>query len=187
MTMTEEAPVTVSDEGARSEPAAKAEPDKKGKKGKKDKGAKGKSNLVPALVLAVGLAAGGYFMGGSGSEATAATDDVESVDVAPEPGSTVGLESITVNLDGGRFLRVGVALQMTADFEPVDDHGEYHFEAADEGRMRDQLIAMFAGRTSGSLVGAEQLAEVKSELLERANELFDGQVLEVYLTDFVMQ
>ena len=185
MTMTEDAPVTAGPTPAPAEPQDKK--GKKGKKDKKDKDGKGKSNLVPAIVLAAGLAAGGYFMGGGGGEAVAAGEVAEVEDAAPEPGATVGLEPITVNLDGGRFLRVGVAFRMSAEFEAVDDHGEYHFDGADQGRLRDQLIAMFAGRSSSSLVGAGQLDEIKAELLERANTLFEGEVLEVYLTDFVMQ
>lgn len=178
MTMTEEAPVAVSD------PAEPADSGKKGKKAKKEKAPKGRSNLLPALVLAAGVAAGGYFMGGGSSSAANATPTT----VAPELGEMVRLEPMTLNLDGGRFLRVGVAFRMTVDYEvTADSDGAITFPAEDEGRLRDQLIAMFSGRDGSTLVTSEQLEETKAELLERANVLFGGQAVEVYLTDFVMQ
>lgn len=190
MTMTEEAPVSVPEEGAGSAPAAadSGKKDKKDKKGKKEKGAKGKSNLIPAVVLALGVAAGGYFMGG-GESAAEGTAEAEPEVPVVEPGALVSLDPMTLNLDDGRFLRVGVSFLMTAEFESAEgkEGGAHHFYPEDAGPLQDQLIAMFAWRDGADLVGADQLAATKAELLERANELFDGQVLEVYLTDFVMQ
>lgn len=182
MTMTEAAPIA--DPGAAAAAPTDSSSGKKDKKGKKQKAAKGRSNLVPALVLAAGVAAGGYFMGGGSSTPVDATPTT----VAPELGDMVRLDPMTLNLDGGRFLRVGVAFRMTKDFETsADTEGAIHFSPEDEGRLRDQLIAMFSGRDGSTLVTSEQLEETKAELLERANVLFDGQAVEVYLTDFVMQ
>jgi flagellar protein FliL len=184
MTMTEEAPAAVDAAAAEGhEPAGK-----KGKKAKKDKAAKGKSNLVPALVLAAGIAAGGYFMGGGYSDAT--TETVEVV-AAPEPGEVAELDALTVNLAGGRFLRVGVSFLTTKDFEvtPGDPKkGEpARFKPEYENRLRDQVIAMFAGRELSDVVGAAQLDEAKAELLERANAVLGDHALEVYFTEFVTQ
>ena len=188
MTMTEEAPAPV-DAAASEGPEATGDKGKKGKKGKKDKDAKGKSNLVPALVLAAGIAAGGYFMGGGTSAATT-TETTEAV-AAPEPGEVAELDALTVNLAGGRFLRVGVSFLTTKDFEvtPGDPKkGEpARFKPEYENRLRDQVIAMFAGRELSDVVGAAQLEEAKAELLERANAVLGDHALEVYFTEFVTQ
>jgi flagellar protein FliL len=188
VTMLEEAPSTVD-----AAPSGEADPSggkgKKGKKDKKDSSAKGKSNLVPAVVLAVGIAAGGYFMGGGTTEA--ATETIEAVDEAPEPGDVAELDALTVNLAGGRFLRVGVSFLTVKDFEVI--HGDpkkgepSRFKPEYENRLRDQVIAMFAGRQLSDVVGSEQLQDAKAELLERANEVVGDKVLEVYFTEFVTQ
>jgi hypothetical protein len=74
---------------------------------------------VPALVLAVGIAAGGYFMGGSGATADASAERRCRVDPALEPGEVIELEAVTVNLANGRFLRVGVAFLTSDEFESL--------------------------------------------------------------------
>src|SRR5690554_4729308 len=126
MTMTEAAPVAAPANGTAPDPA----PDQGGKKGKKAKAAKGRSNLLPALVLAAGVAAGGYFMGGGGSTSAA---DPTVVTAPPEPGEVVQLEPMTLKLAGGRFLRVGVACRMTEDFEvEAGSDGAYHFSPQDQ-------------------------------------------------------
>jgi flagellar protein FliL len=184
MTMTDEptteapaAPADASGQGA-------ADKGKKGKKAKKDKG--GRSNLVPAVVLAIGIAAGGYFVGGSGAAAT--TDAEESAAEADEleAGDVVELEAVTVNLANGRFLRVGVAVLTSAEFESVDDEPR-RFKPEHQSRLRDQLIAMFAGRDVATLTGAENIEATKAEMLDRVNVVLDGHAFEVYLTEFASQ
>ncbi|MDZ7678939.1 MAG: flagellar basal body-associated FliL family protein [Acidimicrobiales bacterium] len=175
MTMTDE-PTT--------EPSAAAE-DKRSKKAKK-----GRSNLLPALVLAAGIAAGGYYVGApgadAGAETDAATEDAAAEEV--EPGVVVELEPMTLNLDGGRFLRVGVAVLTTSEFESfADDEGTMRLTPDHGSQLRDQLIAMFAGRQISELTGSDNLDDTKAELLDRANEVLDDQALEVYLTEFVTQ
>ena len=89
---------------------AAAPADAKGKKGKKDKKEKGgKSNLVPAIVLALGILGGGYFMG-QGGEGTAAAGPTTTE--APVLGEIATVEPININLKDGHFLRVGMALQL---------------------------------------------------------------------------
>ncbi|MFP3908038.1 MAG: flagellar basal body-associated protein FliL, partial [Acidimicrobiales bacterium] len=156
---------------------------------KKAKKAKGRSNLLPALVLAAGIAAGGYFVGAPGADAGADADTAtdEAAEVV-EPGVVVELEPMTLNLDGGRFLRVGVAVLTTSEFESFeDDEGTMRLTPDHGSQLRDQLIAMFAGRQISELTGSDSLEDTKVELLERANQVLDDQALEVYLTEFVTQ
>ena len=73
---------------------------------KKEK--KGKSNLIPAVVLALGIAAGGYFMGGSSSDAASA--DAKPAVEKPTPGEIATMDPLSVNLADGHFLKVDRSL-----------------------------------------------------------------------------
>jgi len=172
MTMTDE-PTTAAPE----EPAGK-----KGKKGKKDKGAKGgKSNLVPALVLAAGLAAGGYFMGGSGGGA--APVEAAPVEAEPEiqPGETVEVESMSLNLAEGHYLRIGVAVQL------VDGVDAEEFALHEVPKVRDLIIATAGNRDMEQLSTAAGREALKAELLQGAQELHEEEVYDLFLTELVMQ
>lgn len=182
MTMTDEPTTDTTGGAAPTADAGSADP-KAAKKAKK-----GRSNLLPALVLAGGIAAAGYFVGGPGASADADPQASEPEVEQHEPGEVIELEPMTVNLDGGRFLRVGVAVLATEEFDgSVDDGGTARFTPEHESRLRDQLIAMFAGRELGSLSGAENLETIKVELLERTDTVLDGHAIEIYLTEFVTQ
>ena len=185
--------MTMTDEPTTETPAAPADGGDTGKatdksgKDKKDKKAKGgRSNLLPAVVLAVGIAAGGYFVGGSGAAADPDASDEAAEVVELEPGEVVELDSVTVNLANGRFLRVGVAVLTSSEFESLDGEPR-EFKPEHQSRLRDQLIAMFAGRDVSTLTGAENLDAAKAEMLDRINVVLDGHALEVYLTEFVSQ
>jgi flagellar protein FliL len=184
--------MTMTDEPTDTAPTSEAAEDtgKKGKKGKKPKGKKeksGRSNLVPAVVLAVGIAAGGYFMGGSGATADASAGEEVPVDPALEPGEVIELEAMNLNIDNGRFLRVGVAFLTSDEFDHYAGKEGAEFHPEHDSRLRDQLIAMYAGRELSSMTGADNLEAMKAELLERANRVLDGHALEAYLTEFVVQ
>ena len=153
---------------------------KKGKKAKKDKG--GKSNLVPALVLAAGLAAGGYFMGGGGG--AAAPVDAEVVE-EPEPevlpGETVEVESMSLNLAGGHYLKIGVAVQL------VEGISAEEFHLHEVPKIRDLIIATAGGRDMEELSTAAGREALKAELLRGAQELHEEEVYDLFLTELVMQ
>jgi flagellar protein FliL len=163
-------------------------PDAAGKKGKKGKAKKekgGKSNLVPAIVLALGIAAGGYFMGGSGESAAAPTETT-----VPEivEGPLLAIEPMTVNLAGGRYLRVGVSFQMTDAYEDAveGEEGEA-FPHHDASRIQDLLIATLGGRPVDGLATSDGRSAVKEEIHHQVDELFEGEVMEIYFTEFVIQ
>ena len=177
MTMTDE-PTT---DAAEAAPAGGK--GKKGKKGKKDKG--GKSNLVPALVLAAGLAAGGYFMGGGGGGAAAPADATEIVEEEPEPevlpGETVEVESMSLNLAGGHYLKIGVAVQL------VEGVSAEEFHLHEVPKIRDLIIATAGGRDMEELSTAAGCEALKAELLHGAQELHEDEVYDLFLTELVMQ
>lgn len=181
MTMTEAPQVAAPPTAQPADDSAKG---KGKKKGKKDKG--GRSNVVPALILASGIAAGGWFMGGSSGEA-ATTETTAVPDVVEGP--LLDVEPMTVNLAGGRYLRLGVSVQLTDAYEDAveSEEGGEHFAPHDVTRVRDRLIANLGGRDAATLASAEGRAAVKDELAAELDELLDGAVMDVYFTEFVIQ
>ena len=153
---------------------------KKGKKAKKDKS--GKSNLVPAVVLALGLCIGGYFLGPA-----AVTAKVEAeaagppTTEAPVMGEIAMIEPININLADGHFLRVGVALQL------VEGVLKAEFEKGETAKTNDVLIAHLGGAKMETLATAEGRAEMKKKLKKELKETYEGEVIDMYFTDFVMQ
>ncbi len=156
-----------------------AKTSKKGKKGKGDKEKGGKSNLIPAVVLAVGLAAGGYFMGGS-SDTPAAGATATTV---PEPpaGEIATMDPLSVNLADGHFLKVSMALQLSEDVVAAE------FMKGPISKAKDLLIEKIAGRPMEELSVPENRKKLKEELAAAAKVVYKDEVLDVYFTDFVMQ
>ena len=66
------------------------------------------------------------------------------------------LESITVNLAGGHFLKVGIALQPTADAVELDG-----------SKALNKLIDVFSNKTVKELSSAEGKDAAKKELIAR--------------------
>lgn len=95
---------------------------------------------------------------------------------APVPGLVVPLDSIQVNLAGGHYLKVGIALQLVAGVK-----------AEDGSKALDALIEEFSGRPMSQLVQAGQRERLKSELAKTLDKAYDGEVMGVYFTDFVTQ
>ena len=98
-------------------------------------------------------------------------------EVAPEPGEVVALEPIQVNLADGRYLRVAIALQATLDVE----------EEVDGSRALDAAIDVFSGLPVDEVANAKSRDALKSELKERILELYEGELMDIYFTEFVTQ
>lgn len=94
----------------------------------------------------------------------------------PEPGEVVAMESIQINLADGRYLRIGIALQFVAETYSTDG-----------SKALDATIDLFSGRDMAQLTSAEDRDALKTELNEQLQELYDGEVIEAYFTDFVTQ
>lgn len=156
--------------------AAAEDTGKKGKKGKKEKG--GKSNLVPAIVLALGILGGGYFMGQGGNGSAAAGPTTTE---APVLGEIATMDPININLKDGHFLRVGMALQLVEGIPAAD------FMKGETAKANDAIIEMLGGSDMTEITTAEGREKVKKELKKKLKETYDGEVTDVYFTDFVMQ
>jgi flagellar FliL protein len=153
------------------------------------KAKKGKGNLVPAVVIAVGLILGGKMMGGGGTTAAASSEPTTTTTAAPGP--VVALEPMTMNIEGGSILKVGMALQLHADAAEGAAGGHGAAPAEDDphkgyARVLDIAIEVFGGRTYADLVGSEGREAAKHELVERLREVYHEEIEDVYLTEFVM-
>lgn len=98
-------------------------------------------------------------------------------DEPPEPGEVVKLEAIQINLAGGHYLRVGIALQGTKDAA----------EELEGSKALDATIELFSGRTVQDLAQKPYRTKLKKKLLHQLEERYEGEVIEVYFTDFVTQ
>lgn len=95
----------------------------------------------------------------------------------PVPGEVVTLEPIQLNLAGGRYLKLGLALQLTAEVA----------EKADGSKALDAAIELFSGVPVARLASTEQRAELQLELQKELAEIYEGDVMDVYFTEFVTQ
>jgi flagellar FliL protein len=135
--------------------------------------AKGGKKKLIVILLVVLLAAGGaaYFFLFSGSGKAA----------APEPGLVVKLDPVAVNLAGGGYLKVGVALQLTAD---VAENAE-----PDGSKATDLIISTFSGARPADVTGARDA--LKAALQKKIIDAYkvDGTevVMGIYYTDYVTQ
>jgi flagellar FliL protein len=130
----------------------------------------GKKKLLVIIAVAVlALGAGAYFFlfAGSGDE-------------EPVAGAVLPLDSIAVNLAGGGYLKIGIALQLT------EEAGE---EAPDGSKALDLVISTFSQAQPTDVTAARDA--LKESLRHQIIEAYtlDGAeiVMDVYLTEYVTQ
>ena len=173
-------------------PTEGAETENKDEDAKPAKAKKGaRNNLVPAALVAVGLLGGGFFFSRGGGETPAAHAATEAeapahvegghVQVKAEPGEVVTLEPITMNLADGRFLKLGLALQLTTTAEVAEG------EEFDGAKALDTSIAFLGEQTYQQLAAPGGRTGAKEELGKRLAVVYPGEVMGVYFTEFVMQ
>ncbi|KRA31147.1 MULTISPECIES: flagellar basal body-associated FliL family protein [unclassified Nocardioides] len=126
----------------------------------------GKIKKIGIVVLAIAVLAAGawYFMLKPQGK------------VEPKPGEVVQLEAIQVNLASGHYLRLGLALQLTSTAKE-----------ADGSKALDAAIGVFSGRPVGEVNKPEMREELRTELNKELQERYEGEVMEVYFTEFVTQ
>ena len=127
--------------------------------------------LVVALVLAAAAAA--YFLVLKPKGGEAAEPAHEEVVL----GEVLTVEPVSLNLADGHYLRLGIALQLTA---------EVH-EEVDTARAVDQAIALFSGRPVAEVSDPAIREQLKGELAHQLAETYHGEVVDVYLTEYVTQ
>jgi len=125
--------------------------------------------IMVAAVLVLGGGAGAYFAFSGSSKPTAKPK--------PVPGKVIPLDAITVNLAGGHYLKLHLALQATAAAG----------EEVDGSQALDLAVAQFSDEPIADLSSAEGRAKAKEKLLGAVEKAYEDKVMDVYFTEFVMQ
>lgn len=136
--------------------------------------------VVLLVVVLLGGGAAWWFLMGPGAQEETAEEPPAAVgtDGRPvgEPGEVLTTEAISINLANGHYLRIGLGLQLSADAEEVST-----------AKALDATISLFSGRPVGEVTELESRDALKEQLLHTLWEIYDGDVLDVYFTDFVTQ
>jgi flagellar protein FliL len=173
-----------------AEEAAAEEPKKKGKKGL----------IIPAVVLVIGLGVGGFFFLAPGKKADKAAADGTTTTTTIALGPIVQLDPITLNLSDGHVLKVGMALQLVAKPKEKElatavaaaasaSHGSSSGGSPLEGqesKALDEAIHTLGDSTFKELSAPGGRAHAKAELSEKIKEIYEGDIVDVYFTTFVM-
>lgn len=102
---------------------------------------------------------------------------------APELGPVLKLDPVMINLADGRYLQLGLALQLTAgtDLKVMTD------DSGGGARALDAAVALFGAKTYLELVTPAARDQAKHALAQTVVAAYDGTVAEIYFTSFVMQ
>jgi flagellar protein FliL len=127
------------------------------------KGGKKKLVIIVVAVLVVAGAAYWFFLRPSGPTPP------------PKPGEIVTLDPTQINLAGDHYLRLGMALQLTTTAAE-----------ADGSKALDAAIELFSGKRLEQIEGHKRDA-LKEKLVQELEHLYEGEVMDVYFTEFVTQ
>ena len=137
-----------------------------------------------ALVGAAALLKVFVLGGGATPQVADAGGDPDTTTTAHGP--IVTLDPITLNLRDGRYLKVGLGLQLSGDHA-----GETGAKSSDPtkgyARALDLTIEVLGGRPFAEMASPEKRAAAKEELTRRLKEAYKDEVEGVYFTSFVMQ
>lgn len=158
-----------------SKPGGKKGAGAKGGGGDADEAEGGKKKktlpiIIGAVVLLVALGAGAFFMMSGGGEAEAKEEP------PPVPGEVLVMEPITVNLEGGHYLQLGISLQLVEGAAKLDG-----------SKALDHAIATFSMQKQEDLHDAAHREKLREELTTKVIEAYEKKVMAVYLTQFVTQ
>jgi flagellar protein FliL len=143
------------------------------------KGGKSKLMMLGAILVLVGVVAYLMFLKPSSGGTKAAPPP-------PEPGVVLSMEPLTLNLAGGHFLKLGMALQFTKDGVPAEGK-------PDGSKAADAAINLMSNREVAELSSNKARNELKKQLIDRVEKAYEDEktkksaVMDIYLTEFVMQ
>lgn len=126
--------------------------------------------LVGVLVLVLAGAAWFFLLRPSGPAGPEA-------EPTPEPGEVLAVDPVSLNLEGGHYLRLGLALQLTKDVS----------EAPDPSQAVDHAIALFSGRSVEEVSDPKTREKLRDQLADELSDVYEGEVMAVYLTNYVTQ
>jgi flagellar FliL protein len=122
--------------------------------------------IVVPLLLAAGV--GGYLMLGSGDGGG---------EPKPVPGAVLPMDAVTINLSGGHYLKLKIALQGTVKAS----------KELDGSKALDLAVDEFSYKSIEQLASPKARDKVKAGLVKHVVEVYEGEVMDVYFTEFVMQ
>jgi len=137
---------------------------------------KGKKKLlIIALVAVLALGAAAYFFVFSGS------GDAEA-EPAPEAGTILAVDPVAINLAGGSYLKLGLALQYTAEYDAGSGHGDPVYDGS---QALDLAIAQFSGAALSDVQTNREA--MKAALQESIVHAYHDAVMSIYITEYVTQ
>jgi flagellar protein FliL len=136
---------------------------------KPKKSKKSKKKLLIIVVLVLVLAGVGYkFLMPGGAPAAKPK---------PVPGAVITLDAINLNLAGGHYLKLGIALQATTTAA----------EPPDGAKALDIAIHLLSNRSLTDVTATSARDKLQRELVTKVSEAYEGEVMDVYFTEFVSQ
>ena len=149
--------------GTGSKPGA--EPEEKAKAPKKSLFKSKKFLIAVAAVLAIG---GGAY-----------TFLKPTPVVPPSGGEVVAMDATTLNLTGGHYLKIAVAIQLVK--------GKATSDAFSTSHAAELVIDEFSNRTVASLSTNKARKALTDQLLNKIKDAYPGEVFDVFVTQFVTQ
>ena len=156
----------------------------------------GAMRLVTVGILSLSIAGAGYFIGGRGGAAPAATDAAAAEAAAaeeevaePEVVEIVDLDAVNVNLTDNHYLRVAISLGIGhVEEEGGGGHGGESDATFPTAPAADLVLTTFAERSMAELSDAAGRIAARDELEHHLKEYYGEEVLvTVFFTEFVMQ
>ncbi len=127
--------------------------------------------IAVALVLVIAGAAYYFLVMSKASGAAAAPPP-------PVPGSVAKVSSVSLNLAGGHYLRLGLGLQLTATADA---------KTFDTSKAADLAISLYSERTVDEVTIAASRDTLKAQLLAAIEKAYPKEVMGLYFTDYVTQ
>ncbi len=128
--------------------------------------------VVLLAVVVVAAGAGWYLLAGPG-HGTPGPKPTPT----PVAGQVLTVSAVSVNLAGGHYLRLGLAIQLSAAVK----------QTPNPSRALDLAIALYSGRTVEEVSTAATRDQLKAQLLQELRQAYGEGVMDVYLTDYVTQ
>lgn len=142
----------------------------------KSGGGKKKLIIIVVAVAVAGFGAKTFLLKSPDAEA-------KPKKVEPVAGEVVDGGSLTVNLVDEGYARVGLGLVLNAlEGEHAAEHVNGQLPI-----MKDAAIAEISERTSAELLAGKGKEHLKKQLTEAAHEIYHESVIEVVLTEFIVQ
>jgi flagellar protein FliL len=136
-----------------------------------------KKLLLIGLVALLAVAGAAYFF------LFASSGEAEAEE--PVAGEVLPLEAVAVNLAGGGYLKVGIALQLT-EAAAGGGHGG---GGVDGSHALDLVISTYSQAQPADVVGARDALKeaLEQKIVEAYTEDGHQMVMDVYLTEYVTQ